>query len=796
MKKRLLAVLMTMVTTVALTCSPAFAENMDSGVRAAASDSNPLLTIYYTNDVHSYIDGELSYATIAELKDQKEEAGENVMLVDAGDHIQGTAYGAMDKGKTIIELMNESGYDIATLGNHEFDYGMEKALGTIDAAEYPYVSCNFVQDTDRDGKWENVLDSYKIYEYDGVRIAYVGITTPQTLTSSTPKYFQDDKGNYIYDFCGDNDGSALYHSVQSAVDNARDEGADYVIGLAHLGDDPSSDPWNSDDVVEATSGIDAVIDGHSHSKVPMQITKNKDGEDVVITQTGNYYQNIGEMTIGKDGSIETRLLNKDDFETLPSDEAVAADQQKWIDTVHEMLGEEIAESDIEFTVNYKNEDGSDGKRAVRSAETNMGNLNADAYYWFAQQAGLNPDIAIMNGGGIRASVPAGKWSYNDCKKVNTFDNVLCVVEMTGQTLLDALEFGARFTTGDPEKLYEYGGFLQTAGCSYRIDPTIPDTTQVNEKDVWIGGPTGKYRVHDVKVYNSETGTCEPLDLNKKYRVCGCNYILYNGGNGFDMFKNSDHVLDNIAQDYLAFADYLKAFRDTDGNGLGNLSSANSPLASLNGYLLNYENYAGSGRIVIESKEIFPDIEKDAYYAAYAEKMAKDGVIKGIDGKFCASLEMNRAMIVTMLYREAGEPEVTQSGSAVFSDVPAGSYYDKAVGWAYEKGITAGATDTAFDPKSGATREQYVTFLYRYYQKIDGAPAIAGIDGDPDSSQAVDWDKASGYSREALAWAVDAGILKGTGSKSMKLEPKTVLNRGMGVTLLGRYLELEKVKAEL
>lgn len=247
---KLLALLLTLSMALSLTVTAAAAE--EDGV-----------TILYTNDVHTYIDQDLTYATVAAYK----ESLEDVLLVDAGDHIQGTAYGGMDQGATIIELMNAAGYDLATLGNHEFDYDMEGCIGAMEAADFPYVSCNFYSEADGI-RGENVLDSYEVFELGGVSVAIVGITTPESFTKSTPAYFQDDNGDYIYGIAGGPDGEELYDAIQEAIDSASVE-ADYVIALGHLGVDESSQPWTSREVIANTTGLDAFIDGHSHTTLPI-----------------------------------------------------------------------------------------------------------------------------------------------------------------------------------------------------------------------------------------------------------------------------------------------------------------------------------------------------------------------------------------------------------------------------------------------------------------------------------------------------------------------------------------------
>ena len=355
-----------------------------------------------------------------------------------------------------------------------------------------------------------------------------------------------------------------------------------------LGDDPSSQPWTSEEVIAHTTGLDAFIDGHSHSTVGMKQVKDKAGNTVVLTQTGSYFAAIGEMTIAANGTITTKLTK----EYEGSDATVAALQKTWMDKVEGMLGEKIAETDIEFTIKD-----AEGNRAVRKGATNLFDLNADAFYWYINEvANLDCDVAVMNGGGVRATIEAGDWTYKSCKTVNPFGNVLCLMKVPGQMILDALEFGSRDT---PDA--ECGGFLSAAGLTYEIDSTVTYTGSQDDKGVWQAGPTGEYRVRNVKIYNKATGAFEPLDVNKTYTLGGINYTLRNQGDGFNMFQESagmELVMEGIAMEYEAFAAYLKAFKDTDGNGYANLTSAASPLAALKNYPINYENAAGSGRTVV------------------------------------------------------------------------------------------------------------------------------------------------------------------------------------------------------
>ena len=570
----------TALTAVSVGAPAAFAEDTNCFFGDKAD-----VTILYTNDVHTYIDNKSpkpTYAAIAALKKSIEDTGRDVLLVDAGDHIQGTAYGSMDDGATIIELMNEAGYDLATPGNHEFDYGMARAKAVLREADFPYVSCNWVDL--RTGF--NVLPSVKFFFVGGRKIAFVGVTTPETFTKSTPAYFMNDaQTKYIYDILGGEDGQKLYDAVQKAIDKAEFWGADTIIGLGHLGVDPSSSPWTSEEVIAHTHGFTAFIDGHSHTVMANKQVTDASGKAVTLTQTGSYFKNIGKMTVGADGTITTELI--DTYEGL--DAAVAATASNWISAVDDMLGEEIAVGDTKFYIN----DPATGKRRIRSGETNLGDFVADGIYtYFNEIEELHCDVAIMNGGGIRTDVEAGPWSFKTCKTVSPFGNVACLMSVTGQQIQDALEFGARFAGAEGK---ENGGFLQVAGARYTIHPMIPNTVQTNDKNVWTGSAATP-RVSNVEIYDKTTGTYKPLDPNATYALAGMNYTLRNLGDGFAMFDGATLIKDYVSEDYLVMSSYAAMFGGVDANGLPHLASANSPLADYPGYLLNYEDPYGAGRI--------------------------------------------------------------------------------------------------------------------------------------------------------------------------------------------------------
>ncbi|MBR3953827.1 MAG: bifunctional metallophosphatase/5'-nucleotidase, partial [Oscillospiraceae bacterium] len=512
---------------------------LSMGITAFAAEND--VVILYTNDVHTYIDGALSYDVIAGYKTQLTAAGNDVILVDAGDHIQGTAYGSMDKGKTIIELMNSAGYDLATLGNHEFDYGMEGRINVTDVwASFPYVSCNFFHEADGI-RGASVLDTYKVFTAGGKKIAFIGITTPESFTKSTPKYFMDEHGKYIYGIAGGEDGQELYDAVQAAIDAASAE-ADIVIALGHLGDDVSSQPWTSEELIANTTGLDAFIDGHSHSTVVGKNVADKNGDAVLLTQTGEYFDTIGKMTIKADGTVTTELVTE---VTAEPDAATKAIKEAWMTDVDTLLGTKIGTAGEIVLDNYDAE----GNRLVRKYETNTGDFAADAlYHLFDVTEGLKVDAAIMNGGGVRNKAITGDISYKTCKEIHTFGNVACLITVTGQQLLDALEWGAKNTPAS-----ENGGFLHVSGVTYEVHGYIPSTVQADDKGVWVGGPTGEYRVKNVTVGG------QPLELDKEYNLAGYNYTLRDLGDGFAMFDGAKAVKDYVMEDYMVLANYVQSF---------------------------------------------------------------------------------------------------------------------------------------------------------------------------------------------------------------------------------------------
>ena len=742
---------------------PATGHNYVEGVCTGCGDKladKDEIVIYYTNDVHTYIDGALSYDNIADLKAQTKYVAAGVLLLDAGDHVQGTAYGSMDKGKTIIELMAAANYDAATLGNHEFDYGMERALEITKQAGFPYLSCNFYNE--KNGvAGANVLDSYKIFTVGGKKIAVVGITTPESFTKSTPKYFQDEAGNYIYGIAGGADGTELYNSVQTAVDLAKRAGADYVIALGHCGDDPSSKPWTSEEVIANTTGIDAFIDGHSHSTVEMKEVKAKDGKTVVLTQTGSYFNAIGRMSITKDG-IKSELIEAYNG----SDKDVAAIKNAWIAEIDTKLGEVIGHTALTFD-NYDRTDAANPIRLVRKQETNTGDFAADALYYLFDNMDLDVDLAIMNGGGVRNKAITGDISYKTCKAIHTFGNVACLITVTGQQILDALEWGAR-----DAGTAECGGFLQVSGVTYEIHTYIPSTVQKDDKGVWTAGPTGEYRVKNVKIGG------EPLDLTKTYNMAGYNYTLRDCGDGFAMFKGAENVVDYVMEDYMVLANYVKSFPVKDGKH--EIEAKNSVLGA------NYAEVTGEGRItIVTEKPIenkFTDVHESDWFYDYVMEVYAAGIVNGYTAtEYAPELNLTRGQLATMLYRAAGEPEV--EGYSTFTDVPQDQYYAKAIAWAQKESVINGVGNNCFAPEENITREDMITMFYR----LEGEEETTA-----DLTTFKDYEKVDDYAVEAMKWAVGNGIIGGTsyeGVEGLYLDPTGYTTRAQAAKVFCVWMEL-------
>ena len=560
-------------------------------VTALAADKD--IVVLYTNDVHCGVDDNIGYAGLALYKKEMQQQTPYVTLVDTGDAIQGAPIGTLSDGGYLIDIMNYVGYDFAVPGNHEFDYGMPRFLELAGKLNCGYYSCNFIDSA----TGAPVFAPYKMFTYGATQVAFVGVTTPESFTKSTPAYFQDSQGNYIYSFCEDESGQKLYDQVQASVDAARTAGADYVILAGHLGENGITQKWSSASVIANTTGIDACIDGHSHETVPSENVKNKNGQNVVLTQTGTKLNHIGKLTISADGSIRTELVSEvpaadlDREYTVQEHDSLSriakrelGSYNRWIDIYNSNL-DKIKNADVipvglnivipgksyinpdgkaadygtyQFIQSIENQynetlktvlgttpyeltvnDPATGNRIIRNAETNLGDLTADAY-----RAELGADIGLSNGGGIRSVIKPGNITYNDTLAVFPYGNMGCVIEATGQQIKDALEMASR---NCPE---ESGGFLQVSGLTYTIDTSVKSGVQTDDKGNFTG-VSGAYRVMDIKVGG------EPIDLNKTYTVASHNYMLKQGGDGMTMFKGCNVIRDEVMVDVDILSSYIR-----------------------------------------------------------------------------------------------------------------------------------------------------------------------------------------------------------------------------------------------
>ena len=509
------------------------------------------IIILHTNDIHCGVTDNLGIDKVSQYKKDLKKQGYPVALVDAGDAIQGAPLGKLSTGESIIKIMNAVGYDFVIPGNHEFDYGMARFLQLASRQKCGYYSCNFVDIKTR----KPILKPYKILNLGGKKIGFVGVTTPETLITSTPVYFQDKNGKFIYGFCEDQTGENVYQAVQRAVNNVRKEGADYVFLVGHLGTESSIPYWSSGAVAANTYNIDAIIDGHSHEQyIPPHKVINKAGKEVLVAQTGTKLQSLGQMVINEDGTITSELVKGLKAADPKVTKLVAKENKRF----EKILNQPVGEAFVDLTAN----DPKTGKRLVRNGETNLGDFVADAY-----RSVLDTDISMVNGGSVRNTIKKGVFTYNNLLEAFPFGNMCTVIEATGQQIADALEGGASDYPG------EQGAFMPVAGMTYAIDPKVPSGLVLDAKGNFAG-VNGERRVKDIMING------KPIDLSGKYTIGGSTYVLKDGGNGLVMFKQSKLLKDGIMTDVDAIMEYVQ-------------NHLNAKIKE------GYENPYGAGRITIK-----------------------------------------------------------------------------------------------------------------------------------------------------------------------------------------------------
>ncbi len=498
--------------------------------------------IFYTSDVHCGVEDNLTFAGVKALVNETKAEHPHTMLIDLGDYIQGGTLGSLSKGELIIELMNAMDYDIATFGNHEFDYGMEQLKKLIGMAEFDLTASNVIYTGNKENIFADV-PAYIMKEFDGVKVALIGVLTPSSTVTSTPAYFQED-GEFVYDFYSGNEGKDLAAQVQKTVDEARSAGAKYVIAMTHLGSVPEDEPYDAISLIHNTSGIDAVLDGHAHAVIIGDYYPDKDGKDVLLSSVGTKLQNLGELIIGKDGTLSTVLISK----SAKQDEEILKKLEEVHSELDVLLNEKVCDTAVNIPIADEN-----GIRMVRARETGAGDLVTDAF-----RDALGTEIAMTNGGGVRSTIEAGEVTFNDVLAVVPFMNTLSAVRATGQQILDALEFGAQST----EIIYEFdgnaagesGAFLQVSGLKYTIDTSIPSGIVLDENKM-MTGIEGERRVKDV--YVLKDGEYVPLDPQETYTVGGSTYILSANGDGNTAFSGSEILINGGLTDIDVLSLYLQ-----------------------------------------------------------------------------------------------------------------------------------------------------------------------------------------------------------------------------------------------
>jgi 2',3'-cyclic-nucleotide 2'-phosphodiesterase (5'-nucleotidase family) len=498
--------LLLLVLAAATACSPK--------TTPAGGQRNSDIVILYDNDVHCSVDG---YAKMAALKAEKQAETPYLTMVSAGDFVQGGSMGAASKGGYIVTIMNAVGYDYVTLGNHEFDYGIPRLKEFTNALTATVLCCNLIDLT----AGKRMYKAYEIVDYGGTKVAIIGAATPYSFNSSTPSFFQNDKGEYIYSLCTD----TFYDMFQNYVNDARNQGADYVVALTHLGDDVTSDPINSQELARQTYGIDVILDGHSHSLVPEERKlTNKQGQTVLYSQTGAHFDNLGVLTISPKGRISLQLIPTAKYRKEDARVRFVTDSLK--QEYAAMGARKIGRSEVTMPATDAN-----GEWLVRNGETSLGDFCADAF-----RAVLGTDIALLGGGALRKSLSAGEVTYDDLFNVFPFGSKCSIAQLNGQEILDALEFGVAAYPDD------FGGFLHVSGLTFTFDPSVESPVVYDENKAFAKFDGGPRRVSDVKVLNQKTGTYEPIDPKRTYTVGGPSYLLDDAGDGYEMLEDRGKLI--------------------------------------------------------------------------------------------------------------------------------------------------------------------------------------------------------------------------------------------------------------
>lgn len=503
--------------------------------------SNYDIVILYTNDVHCFVDNSIGYAGLVAYKKDMQAHTPYVSLVDCGDHLQGNITGMASKGSYIVDIMNKAKYEYAIIGNHEFDYGLDVLRDRIKASKFQYLNCNATYNGKNEDPFANTVP-FKVRRYGLNKVGFVGVVTPKSISSSTPANFKED-GRYVVDLKDKDNGQELFDTVQSAVNGCISAGANYVIVLSHLGTNASHAPFNSKSLIANTTGIDAVLDAHSHSIIANEIVSNKEGQDVLLTSTGTALERIGKLTINA-GGIKSELIS--DYKN--KDQAMTEFINSIKNNIGGSMNKIVGNSNQVLSVYNEN-----GVRIVRNRETNIGNWVADAMAFTA-----GTEIGFCNGGGIRADIKTGEITLSDLYAVHTFNNTLIKAKVTGQKLLNILENSYRFVAKDAvgpdgSALNENGGFMQVSGINLTIDTSVESPIKVDDKGIFRG-IEGPNRIQGISV--KVNGKFEPLDPNKEYIIAAPDYISTGSKNGSNKISEDD-VIEKYGVLPEAFVEYFK-----------------------------------------------------------------------------------------------------------------------------------------------------------------------------------------------------------------------------------------------
>ena len=692
MKKRLLSCI---VCICMLLCS------LNAVVFAKDSET---IVILYENDVHCAVEG---YSKLAAMKNELKSEYEYVGVVSSGDFVQGGTLGAVSKGEYIVELMNLVGYDAIAPGNHEFDYTISRLTELYELSETKYISCNFA----KIGEEKTYFEPYTIVSYGDVDIAYIGIITPETITSARPSQFRNENGEIIYTF----NESRLYELVQESIDEATEAGADYVIALSHIGYDESGELNDVTDVIENTDGLDVVLDAHSHSVIEEKIVKDKSGDDVLLSSTGTGFENIGKLTIAN-GEFDTELVKTETYTKTD------ADVDAYIAEINESYAElgnrKIGESKVELITHNE-----EGTRLVRTAETNLGNLCSDALFFVT-----NADVSYVNGGGLRAPIKSGDMTFNDIYSVFPFNNRIVTAEITGQVLLDMLEMSM---ISYPQ---EDGAFPHMSGITFSVNKSIPSSIKVDENGFFTK-VDGDYRVYDVKVLDKESGNYKALELDKKYILAAADYYILNFGSGMSMFKDAKVVESEGMLDVEVLERYI-----TD-NLNGVIGEEYKDVVNRITFTDGYENADNEDKAVTRAEAIvalwnmegspasdfamkFDDVSAETPYAEAIRWAAAVKIVNGCsESSFAPGDALTREQLAAILWRYAKSKNIDVSigentNILSYEDVfTVSDYAIPAFQWTCGSGVLSGNTVSTLAPKNAVNESQLEEALFRYSENV-------------------------------------------------------------------------------